>query len=226
MQVHIRHNPSFAVARVLLAPTEPVHILSGAMMAHSPGMSIDARAEGGLLSGLSREIFAGASTFTTTMTAPPQGGWVDLTSVLPGDVLSLPISPDRAFFLTRGAWLGNSHGVVTDTHWGGIANLLGGEGGFGLRAWGQGEVLLSVYGALDVCDLTPGEQVVIDSGHVVAYDLGMRFQLRKASASGLWNSLKSGEGYVFDFLGPGRVYLQSRNPAAFDAYVREQVPSE
>lgn len=225
MEISLRHNPAFAVARLFLAPNEPIKIQSGAMMAHSPGMQLDARTEGGLLQGLKRSVLSGESFFTTTMTAPPQGGWVDVAAVLPGDVMELQIRPDRPFFITRGCWLANSHAVITDTKWGGAQNFFGGEGGFGLQAYGQGNVVLSVYGALDVVDLNPGEQVVIDSGHVVAYDLGMRFQLRQAASGQVWKTMKTGEGFVFDFYGPGRVFLQSRNPAAFEAYIRALVPT-
>ncbi len=225
MEIRLRHNPAFAVARLFLAPGEPIKIQSGAMMAHSPGIQVDARMEGGLLQGLKRSVLSGESLFTTTMTAPPQGGWVDVAGVLPGDIMELVVQPNRPFFITRGCWLANSHAVVTDPRWGGAQNLFGGEGGFGLQASGQGTVVLSVYGALDVIDLQPGEQVVIDSGHVVAYDLGMRFQLRQAASAQLWKTIKSGEGFVFDFYGPGRVFLQSRNPAAFEAYIRSLAPS-
>lgn len=225
MEIRLRHNPAFAVARLFLAPGEPIKIQSGAMMAHSPGIQVDARMEGGLLQGLKRSVLSGESLFTTTMTAPPQGGWVDVAGVLPGDIMELVVQPNRPFFITRGCWLANSHAVVTDPRWGGAQNLFGGEGGFGLQASGQGTVVLSVYGALDVIDLQPGEQVVIDSGHVVAYDLGMRFQLRQAASAQLWKTIKSGEGLVFDFYGPGRVFLQSRNPAAFEAYIRSLAPS-
>ena len=225
MEIRLRHNPAFAVARLFLAPGEPIKIQSGAMMAHSPGIQVDARMEGGLLQGLKRSVLSGESLFTTTMTAPPQGGWVDVAGVLPGDIMELVVQPNRPFFITRGCWLANSHAVVTDPRWGGAQNLFGGEGGFGLQAGGQGTVVLSVYGALDVIDLQPGEQVVIDSGHVVAYDLGMRFQLRQAASAQLWKTIKSGEGFVFDFYGPGRGFLQSRNPAAFEAYIRSLAPS-
>ena len=34
MQVQVRHNPSFAVARLHLAPGEPVRVESGAMLAY------------------------------------------------------------------------------------------------------------------------------------------------------------------------------------------------
>lgn len=225
MELNLRHNPSFAVARLFLAPNEPVRIQSGAMMAHSAGMQVDAKMEGGFMAGLKRSVLSGESFFITTMTAPQHGGWVDVAAVLPGDIMPLHIEPNRPFFITRGCWMASSHGVQTDSKWGGAQNLFGGEGGFGLQAYGQGTVVLSIYGAIDVIDLQPGEQVVIDSGHVVAYDLGMRFQLRQAAGGQLWKTMKSGEGFVFDFYGPGRVFLQSRNPSAFEAYIRGLVPS-
>jgi len=106
-------------------------------------------------------------------------------------------------------------GVEIDTQWAGMANMFGGEGGFGLRASGEGEALVSIYGAVDVVDLQPQELVTIDNGHVVAYDLGIQFQLRRAVEGRSIQSAKSGEGWVFDFVGPGRVLLQSRNPEAF-----------
>ena len=73
-------------------------------------------------------------------------------------------------------------------------------------------------------DLEPGELVTIDSGHVVAYALDIQFNLRRAAHGRTIQSLKSGEGFVFDFTGPGRVLLQSRNPDAFAAWVISQVP--
>ncbi|SUD48802.1 Protein of uncharacterised function DUF124 [Nocardia otitidiscaviarum] len=109
--------------------------------------------------------------------------------------------------------------MTVEAKWGGFANLFGGEGGFGLRAHGQGEVVLGVFGAIDVIDLAPGEPVTIDTGHVVAYDLAMRFTIRRAVSGRSFQSLTSGEGFVFDFTGPGRVLLQTRNPGAFSAWI-------
>ncbi len=74
--------------------------------------------------------------------------------------------------------------------------------------------MLAVYGAIDVIDLQPGETVTIDTGHVVAYDLGMNFNMRRAVQGRTIQSMKSGEGFVFDFTGPGRVLAQTRNPPA------------
>jgi uncharacterized protein (TIGR00266 family) len=215
MKVGIRHNPSFTVARCHLAPGEPVRVEGGAMIAHSAGVQLESKAQGGILKGLSRSLLGGGSFFVTTYTAPADGGWVDVAGLLPGDTVPITIMPERPFFLRRGSWIANSSDVEIDTQWGGMANLFGGEGGFGIRASGQGEALVSIYGAVDVIDLPPQEIVTIDSGHVVAYDLSIQFQMRRAVEGRTIQSAKSGEGWVFDFVGPGRVLLQSRNPDAF-----------
>jgi uncharacterized protein (TIGR00266 family) len=226
MQTQIRHNPSFSVARLWLQPNEPVRIQTGAMMAHSPGVQLSADTGGGIMQGLKRAVLSGESFFVTTATAPQGGGWIDVAAVLPGDLMTIDLTPERPFFITRGCWLANSYGTEVTPQWGGAQNLFGGEGGFGLRASGQGAALMSVYGALDVLELQPGQSITVDTGHVVAYDLAMQFQLRRAVQGKSIQSMKTGEGLVFDFTGPGRLYLQTRNPEAFQAYIRTNAPQQ
>jgi uncharacterized protein (TIGR00266 family) len=210
----------------MLAGGEPLRVEAGAMIAHSAGIVLESKSQGGIMAGLKRSMLGGGSFFVTTYTAPAQGGWVDVAGVLPGDTVSIDVTPDRPFFLRRGSWIANSHGVEVDTQWGGMANLFGGEGGFGFRASGQGQALVSIYGAVDVMDLEANDVVTIDTGHVVAYDLGVRFQMRRAAQGRSIQSMKSGEGWVFDFYGPGRVLLQSRNPEAFAQWVAATSPGE
>lgn len=114
--------------------------------------------------------------------------------------------------------------MQTETRWGGFGQLFGGEGGFLTHATGQGQLVVACYGALDLVTLQQGEMITIDSGHVVAYADTVQSQLRKVS-SGAIQSLKSGEGFVFDFAGPGQVLTQTRNPSALSAWVVAQVPS-
>lgn len=108
------------------------------MVAHSAGVTLEAKAEGGILAGLKRSMLSGESFFVSTFTAPQEGGWVDVAPSLPGDMLALQVAPDRPYFISRGGWIANSSGVQVESKWGGFANLFGGEGGFGLRASGQG----------------------------------------------------------------------------------------
>ena len=225
MQVEVRHNPSFAVARAHLEPGEQLKAESGVMMATSAGIDVAASTQGGVMKGLKRSVLGGESLFITTFTAPAEGGWVDVAHHLTGDIVVSGVLPDQPMNVTKGCWLASSAGVELDTKWGGFKNMFGGEGGFMIHASGQGTILLACYGALDTITLAPGERVTIDSGHVVAYAPSVDFQLHKV-ATGLMSTLKSGEGYVFDFTGPGWVMTQSRNPSALQAWIRQVMPGQ
>ena len=224
MQVNIRQQPSFAVARLLLQPGEPAQVESGAMLAHSYGMQMQSKSQGGIMKGLGRALLAGESFFVSTYTAPPNGGWVDVAANLPGDMQIINLDGRTGWAVTRGCWIASSHGVQTETKWGGFRNLVGGEGGFLTHCAGQGPLVVSCYGALETITLQAGELITIDTGHVVAFADTIQYQTR-TMASGLIQSAKSGEGLVFDFQGPGQVMTQTRNPSALASWVRSVVPS-
>ncbi len=225
MEIQVRHNPSFSVARAILGPNEAIRAESGAMMAMAADVSVDAKIEGGLMKGLKRSVLGGESLFITTATASAQGGWIDFAPSLPGDVTVVDVTPDRPLMIQKGSFLSAEQGVEIDTKWGGLKNLVGGEGGFLLRASGQGKVVLSTYGALDRFELQPGQQVVVDTNHMVAFAESVTMELKKASDSA-WKSMKSGEGLVFVFTGPGELMMQSRNPDDIVSYVIANMPGE
>jgi len=224
MQVNVRQRPAFAVARLMLQPGEPCTVESGAMLAHSYGMHMQSQSQGGVMKGLGRAILAGESLFVSTYTAPPNGGWVDIAPNLPGDISVIELDGRTGWAVTRGCWLASSYGVQTETKWGGFKNLIGGEGGFLTHCAGQGQVVAACYGALETITLQPGELITIDTGHVVAFADTIQYQTRKM-AQGVWQSIKSGEGLVFDFQGPGQVMTQTRNLSALAAWVISVVPS-
>jgi uncharacterized protein (TIGR00266 family) len=223
MEVSIRHDPSFAVGRCALGAGEVVRAESGAMMATSDGVAIEASMQGGLMKSLRRGVLGGESLFITTYTAPPQGGWVDVAAHLPGDMTTVEVGA-QPLFIQRGSYIASEAEVEIDTKWGGFRTLFGGEGGFLIRATGRGTVLLSCYGALDRLRLADGETMVVDSGHMVAFDESVTFTLRRAAAGRTIQTLKSGEGFVFDFRGPGEVMIQSRNPDALVQWLTTVLP--
>lgn len=219
MQVRTRHTPSYGVARLVLAPGEPAQVESGAMLATSYGVTVVSRAQGGLLKSLARAAFGGESLFASTYTAPQQGGWVDVAPDLPGDLNVLELDGRSGWCVTKGCWLASASTVRMDVQWGGFKNLFGGEGGFLTHVSGQGPVVVSCYGALDVMTLQPGEFVTVDTGHVVAYADTVQSRLRQLN-QGIAQSLKSGEGLVFDFAGPGQVLVQTRTPRGLVSWLQ------
>lgn len=219
MQVQTRQGPAYGVARLSLAGGESVRTESGAMMAMSAGVTLQSKAEGGIMKSLKRAALGGESFFISTYTAPPEGGFVDVAARLPGDVSTHQIEPGRALFISKGSWLANEASVTIDAKWGGFKNMFGSEGGFIVRAEGQGTVVFACYGALEMWDLAPGQHFTLDTGHMVAYEESVQMGLRQASGGGLVQTFKSGEGLVFDFTGPGKVWVQTRNPTEFLGWI-------
>lgn len=224
MQVTLRHQPSFAVARLGLAGGETVKVESGGMMAMSPTVNLQARAEGGVMKSLKRAALGGESVFISNYTAPAEGGFVDVAARLPGDITVHEVADPVALFISRGSWLASEASVELDTQWGGFKNFFGSEGGFLMRAGGRGKVVFSCYGALEEWNLGAGEKVTVDSGHMVAYEGSVTMGIRKATG-GIVQMFKSGEGLVLDFEGPGRVWVQTRNPNELLGWISAAIPS-
>lgn len=191
-------------------------------MATVPSVEVEARAEGGIMKSLKRAALGGESFFITSYTAPATGGWVDVAAFLPGDIHVVDLTPGQAWFVQKGSWLAGHSSINIDTKWGGFKNLFGSEGGFILRAEGQGPMVLSAYGAIENWTLEPGQTVTLDTGHMVAYTEGMVMEMRKVTG-GLVQTFKSGEGLVFDFTGPGNLLVQTRNPHEFLGFITAAV---
>ncbi|MDZ7578072.1 MAG: TIGR00266 family protein [Candidatus Nanopelagicales bacterium] len=224
MQPEIRHSPSFALARLNLAPGETVKAESGAMALMSNGVTVEAKMQGGFLKSLKRSALGGESMFVTTYLGnQAYATWVDVAANLPGDLTVIDVTPGRDLILTKGSWLASDSGIEIETKWGGSSMLFGGEGGFVVRMAGQGKVVASAYGALDLLELAEGQGFTIDTGHLVAYDDGMNVRVRKV-AKGWIQSAKSGEALVMDIQGPGRVWTQSRNPSALVDWLTQALP--
>ena len=89
---------------------------------------------------------------------------------------------------------------------------------------GTGLLLLSSFGAIHAKELAAGEEYLVDTGHIVAFEASVSYRLEKASGKtqgvggflkGMVQSAMSGEGFVCRYRGPGRVYLQTRQLAGF-----------
>lgn len=224
LAVEIRHAPAFAVARLMLAPGQRVRAASGSLYMRDGAVTIDAKMEGGFKGAFKRAI-GGQSFFTSTYVGPPdRKSWVDLTQVLPGEVITVPLDGSYGLVLTQGNWLASTDEVQLDTQWGGMRSLIGGERIFAVHLTGRGEALVCSYGSIDVFDLAAGQEVVVDSGHLVGYTDSVTANVQ-TQGGGLMNSFKSGELVVVRVVGPGRVWTQTRSERELADWVRKQVPT-
>ena len=220
MKTEILYGPAYAAAKVTLAAGETVRAEAGAMLAMSPGIAMETSTQGGILKGLRRSVLGGESFFMNTFTAQADGAELWLAPALSGDVVAWPIQ--GTLYVQSGSFLASSQGVEVDSKWGGAKTFFSREGLFMLRVSGQGEVVLSSYGAIHAIDLQPGQTYTVDTGHMVAWTEGVNYAVRKV---GNWKStFFSGEGLVVDVTGPGKIYLQTRSQDAFLNWLIPNLP--
>lgn len=104
------------------------------------------------------------------------------------------------------------------------AGLFGGEGFIMQRVSGQGIVFAEFDGHVVEYDLQPGQQIVVDTGHLAAMTPSCNMEIR--SVPGVKNMLFGGEG-VFNTVitGPGRVWLQTMPISNVAGVLRPYMPS-
>ena len=220
MQTEILYGPAYSAAKVVLSAGETVRAEAGAMLAMSPGVAMETSTQGGLLKGLRRSVLGGESFFMNTFTAQTDGAELWLAPALAGDVVAWPVT--GTLFVQSGSFLASSQGLEVDSQWGGSKTFFSREGLFMLRISGQGDVVLSSYGAIHAIDLQPGQTYTVDTGHMVAWTEGVNYAVRKV---GNWKStFFSGEGFVVDATGPGRIYIQTRSQDAFLDWLIPNLP--
>lgn len=220
MQVEVGYRPAHAMARVSLGANESILAESGAMV----GMSTNVRMQtqsGGLMKGLKR-MFGGESFFRNTFTAEGGPGEVLLAHALCGDMETLDMTPN-GYFVQSSSFIASTPNVNLDTKVGGFKTFFAGEGVFVLKATATepGQLLIGAFGGIQ--ELACDGNLVIDTGHLVAWDATLEYSVGK-SGSGWIASFLSGEGLVCHFRGQGRIWIQTRNPSEYGQTVGRMLP--
>jgi uncharacterized protein (TIGR00266 family) len=220
----IKHAGAFALAVVNLQAGQQISAEAGAMVSMSANIDLHSEMKGGIFGALKRAV-GGESAFVSTFTATGGPGEVCFAPGAPGDVAGIEMN-NQAFMVQSSSYLAGDTSLVVDTKFGGAKSWMGGEGLFVLHVTGTGLLLVSSFGAIHRKTLGPGERYVIDTGHLVAWEGHMQYNLRKAAKSGYFRSFLSGEGLVAEFNGPGEILIQTRNLAAFAGLLKPFFPSQ
>ncbi|MSP17124.1 MAG: TIGR00266 family protein [Myxococcales bacterium] len=225
MRFEILYPGSYAMAKATLAQDEQFRAESGAMVAMTSTVDVEGKMEGGLWKALKRKAVGGESMFMQTLKATRGPGEVFIAPSTPGDLALLELNGANNYFLQKEGFLAAESGVTLETVSQGIfKGIMSGEGVFVQRVGGQGKLLVSSFGAIHKLALAPGENYVVDNGHLVAWSGTVTYEIKKAS-SGWLSSATSGEGFVCHLTGPGDVYFQTRNAASFGQWVASFIPA-
>jgi uncharacterized protein (TIGR00266 family) len=221
MQHQILYRPSYSLLIVQLEAGESLAAETGAMVSMSANIQLETAMRGGFFGALKRSVLGGESFFVNTFTSAGGPGEITLAPSLPGDVAYQPLG-NSTFYLKSGAYICGANSLEIDSAWGGARGFFGGPGLVLLKIRGSGDLFFSSYGALHPVTLAPGQEYLVDTGHLVAFEEGVRYEIRKA---GGWKStILGGEGFVCHCIGPGRLFLQSRSEEEFLGWLIPKLP--
>ncbi len=222
MRHQILYQPSYSLALVQLEQGEQIVTESGAMVSMSPTIKLEAKMSGGGVFGALKSAVGGESLFRTTFTAEGGAGEITLAPATVGDIMAVELAGSR-FFVQPGSYLAGDARLGINIQ-GSPRSLLSGEGLFLLVVEGSGLLLLSSFGAIHAKELAAGEEYIVDTGHIVAFEHTVTYRIEKATGQsqglggflkGMVQSTLSGEGFVCRYRGPGRIYLQTRQLRGF-----------
>lgn len=188
---------------------ESIYTERGGMSWMSPNMEMNTSTGGGLGKALGR-MFSGDSIFQNVYTAKGGPGMIAFASSFPGSIQAFEITPGREIILQKRSFLAAEMGVKLDVvfHKKAASGLFGGEGFILQKVSGNGTVFTEVDGYAIQYDLKPGQQLVIDSGHLAAMEASVGYDIQQVK--GAKNIVFGGEGLFNTVLtGPGKVWLQT-----------------
>jgi uncharacterized protein (TIGR00266 family) len=220
----VHHPGAFALATVKLQPEQSIQAEAGAMVSMSANVDLQSQMKGGLMGALKRAV-GGESAFISIFTARGGPGEVSFAPGAPGDIAAIEMT-NQVFYVQSSSYLAGDTSLAIDTRWGGAKSFFGGEGLFVLQVQGSGLLLVASFGSIHRKKLNHGERFVVDTGHLVAWEGHMPYELRRAASAGLFRSMLSGEGIVSEFTGPGEILIQTRNLAAFAGILKPFFPTQ
>ena len=206
MRYEIKGEP-LPVVIVYLEAGESIKCEKGAMSWMTPNMKMETGA-GGVGKAFSR-MFSGESIFQNTYTAVGGQGMIAFASSFPGSIIPIDVSKGD-FIVQKSGYLASEPSVELSIAFQKKlgAGFFGGEGFIMQKVEGNGIVFAEFDGHVVDYELQPGQQIVVDTGHLAAMSASCQMDVQ--SIPGLKNKFLGGEGWFNTVItGPGHVWLQT-----------------
>ena len=210
MKYEIKYRPSYSLLVVQLNPGEHIVAEAGSLAYMQPGIEVKTRKrEKGFWGTLSVSLVGGQSFFVNDFTAAAGAGEAAFSAAPLGDIETMDVAQGKGFIIQKTAYIASDEGVDLDIQWQGFSKGLFGQGLFMIKVSGSGKLFINPFGAIDKHTLAPGEELIVDNFHLVAFSDSCQYQVTKFG--GLKETLLSGEGLVTRISGPGDVFIQTKN---------------
>lgn len=197
----------------------------GGMSWMSPNMLMETTTNGGIGKAFGR-MFSGEKMFQNVYTAQGGNGMIAFASSFPGSIRAYEIAPGQEMIFQKSAFLAGEAGVELSVFFNKkvSSGLFGGEGFIMQKISGCGTVFAEFDGHVVEYELQPGQQIVVDTGHLAAMSATCQMEIK--SVPGVKNMLFGGEGFFNTVIsGPGKVWLQTMPISNVAGVLRPYMPS-
>lgn len=214
MRYEIKYRPSYSLLVVYLDPNEKIVAEAGSMTYMTPNIEVRTRMrEKSILDSLGLTVLGRQSFWINEYVARNTPGEVAFVSAPIGDVEKLVVRPNQGYIIQKSSYIASTENIDLDIRWEGFTKGLFGQGLFMIKASGEGELFINTFGAIDKHVLKPGESLIVDNFHLVAFSTSCNYRVTKFG--GLKETILGGEGLVTKIEGPGEVYIQTKNLREF-----------
>lgn len=180
----------------------------GGMAWMSPNMKMETT--GGGIGKMFGRALSGDTLFQNIYTAERTNGMISIASSFPGSIKAFEITPGNEIILQKSAFLASEAGVELSMYFRKKlgSGLFGGEGFILQKLSGNGIAFAEFDGHVIEYELQPGQQIVIDTGHLAAMSVTCQMDIQ--TVPGIKNMFLGGEGLFNTVVtGPGHVWLQT-----------------
>lgn len=206
----ISHRDCNTIITIQLAMGCPLDAKPGVLIAMSPTITLKGEYKFSM-----KKLVAGGDVGHSTFIGP---GELLLAPSMLGDITTIRLNGSESWSVSKDAYVCSTQGVTRDYKRQGLGKaMFSGEGLWVHKIAGVGLMWITSFGAIIRKDLADGEKYIVDNGHLVAWNV--KYIMERVASGGIMAGFASGEGLVCKFTGPGTVFLQTRNPRAFSAYM-------
>ncbi|OTA70563.1 DUF124-domain-containing protein [Hypoxylon sp. EC38] len=207
----ISHRDCNTIITIQLAMGCPISAKPGVLIAMSPTITL----KGEYKFSMKKLMASGGEFGHSTFIGP---GELLLAPSMLGDMTTIYLNGDKSWSVGKDAYVASTQGVIRDYKRQGLGKaMFSGEGLWVHKISGVGLLWITSFGAIICKELADGEKYIVDNGHLVAWNV--KYVMERVASGGIIGGMASGEGLVCKFTGPGTVFLQTRNPRAFGAYM-------
>lgn len=224
MDYKISNSTSAPIVTVVLNKNESIKLENGSMIYHENGISLEGKTNGGLLGAIAKSFVSNESMFITHAISNRDGATIGIAPSILGSIAVLHCG-EKQYTLNDGTFLAcdTTIDLKIEKQKKLSTTLIGGTGGlFNMATSGTGDVLINSFGDLIAIDLNQSTPFIVDNGHVVAWENTLDASMRIASGT---FGFKTGEGLVVEFLGKGRLYIQTRQMQNFAYQLSRFIPT-